>query len=218
MLEAELRNLHARLAPGEDRLFLDFADALSAPGAQLRAAEYGGPNEAWGFCPTTTFAPEDGWRFDRAAVLAVTRQESRFNPVAVSRSNARGLMQLLPSTAGDFDSTSRANPDRLLDPNINLRIGQLYLEYLMRQTAPDGDLVKLFAAYNGGPGWLARWQAAQPDFKDPLLMLEALPRAESRDYAERVLSHMGLCRKRFGQQAVEFDKLAARRRRALYAA
>jgi soluble lytic murein transglycosylase-like protein len=208
-VEMELRALHARIAPGEDRLFLDFADALSAPGAQLRAAEYGGANEAWGYCPTTTFAPEDGWRFDRAAVLAVTRQESRFSPVAVSRSNARGLMQILPSTAGDFDSSARANPDKLLDPNINLRIGQTYLEYLMRQSAPDGDLVKLFAAYNGGPGWLARWQAAQPDIKDPLMMLEALPRAESRDYAERVLSHMGLCRKRFGQEAVEFDRLAA---------
>lgn len=208
-VELELRNLHARLSPGEDRLFLDFAEALSAPGAQLRAAEYGGAGEAWGYCPTTTFAPEDGWRLDRGLVFAVTRQESRFSPIAVSRSNARGLMQLLPSTAGDFDPSARANPDKLLDPNINLRIGQTYLEYLMRQSAPDGDLVKLFAAYNGGPGWLARWQTAQPDIKDPLLMLEALPRAESRDYAERVLSHMGLCRKRFGQQAVEFDRLAA---------
>lgn len=208
-VELELRNLHARLAPGEDRLFLDFADALSAPGAQLRAAEYGGANEAWGYCPTTTFAPEDGWRIDRAAVLAVTRQESRFNPIAVSRSNARGLMQLLPSTAGDFDSSARSNPDKLFDPNLNLRLGQTYLEYLLRQSAPDGDLVKLFAAYNGGPGWLGRWQATQPELRDPLMMLEALPRAESRDYAERVLSHMGLCRRRFGQEPVEFDRLAA---------
>jgi tetratricopeptide (TPR) repeat protein len=59
-VELELRNLHARITPSEDRLFLDFADALSAPSAQLRAAEYGGVNEAWGYCPTTTFAPEDG--------------------------------------------------------------------------------------------------------------------------------------------------------------
>ncbi len=207
-VELELRNLHTRIAPSEDRTFLDFADALAAPSAQLRAAEFGGANEGWGYCPTTTFAPEDGWRLDRAMVFAVMRQESRYSPVAISRSNARGLMQILPSTAGDFDASARANPDKLLDPNLNLRLGQTYLEFLQRQSAPDGDLVKLFAAYNGGLGWLSRWLATQPRLTDPLQILEALPRAESRDYAERVISHMALCRKRFGQEPVELDRLA----------
>ena len=207
-VEAELRGLHARVVPVEDRLFLDFADALAAPGAQLRAAEYGGAEIAWGYCPTTDFAPDGGWRIDRAAVLAVTRQESRYSPVAVSRSNARGLMQLLASTAGDMDPAARRSPERLFDPGYNLRLGQAYLEWLMRQTAPDGDLVKLFAAYNGGPGWLTRWLATQPDLSDPLMILESLPRAESRDYAERVIAGMGLCRKRFGQSAAEFAELA----------
>jgi soluble lytic murein transglycosylase-like protein len=97
----------------------------------------------------------------------------------------------------------------LLDPNLNLRLGQTYLEFLQRQSAPDGDLVKLFAAYNGGPGWLSRWLATQPSLTDPLQILEALPRTESRDYAERVISYMALCRKRFGQEPVEMDRLAA---------
>jgi peptidoglycan lytic transglycosylase len=209
-VEQELRALHPRLDPDEDRLFLDFADALAAPSAQLRAAEYGAPDDAWGYCPTTTFAPSDGWRLDRAAVLAVTRQESRYSPVAVSRSNARGLMQLLPSTAQDVDPSHpyKLRPDLLSDPNLNLQLGQTYLERLMDQAAPDGDLIKLFAAYNGGPGWLSRWLAAAGP-KDPLMMLESLPRAESRDYAERVMAYMGLCRKRFGQEAVEFDELAS---------
>lgn len=208
-VEQELRVLHTRLAAREDRLFLDFADALAAPTAQLRAAEYGGTNEAWGFCPTTTFAPEDGWRLDRAAVLAVMRQESRYSPVAVSTSNARGLMQLLPSTAQDMDRSQnfRLRPDLLSDPGLNLRLGQSYLEWLMQQAAPDGDLIKLFAAYNGGPGWLTRWLAGA-GLTDPLMILESLPRAESRDYAERVMANMGLCRKRFGQEASEFDELA----------
>ncbi len=209
-VEQELRVLHTRLTPREDRLFLDFADALAAPTAQLRAAEYGGAGEAWGYCPTTTFAPEDGWRLDRAAVLAVTRQESRYSPVAVSTSNARGLMQLLPSTAQDMDRSQnfRLRPDLLSEPGLNLRLGQAYLEWLMRQAAPDGDLIKLFAAYNGGPGWLTRWLASA-GLTDPLMILEALPRAESRDYAERVMANMGLCRKRFGQEASEFDELAS---------
>ncbi|MGE3302863.1 MAG: transglycosylase SLT domain-containing protein [Hyphomonadaceae bacterium] len=210
-VENELRLLHTRLKPEEDRVFLDFADALSAPSAQLRAAEFGSAREGWGYCPTTTFAPENGWRMDRAAVFAIARQESRYSPIAVSTSNARGLMQLLPSTASDMDPGKpfRARPDLLNEPGLNLRLGQAYLEFLFRQAAPDGDLVKLFAAYNGGPGWLSRWLAANPDLKDPLLILELLPRAESRDYAERVLANMALCRKRFGQEAVEFDELAS---------
>jgi soluble lytic murein transglycosylase-like protein len=127
----------------------------------------------------------------------------------MSRSNARGLMQLLTSTAADIDPSVRNRPERLFEPGYNLRLGQSYLEWLMRQAAPDGDLVKLFAAYNGGPGWLTRWLATQPDLKDPLMMLEMLPRAESRDYAERVVANVGLCRKRFDQEATEFDELAS---------
>jgi soluble lytic murein transglycosylase-like protein len=210
-VEQELRVLHTRVAPAEDRTFLDFADALAAPTAQLRAAEYGDANQAWGFCPTTTFAPDTGWRLDRALVLAVARQESRYSPVAVSRSNARGLMQLLPSTAQDMDrggQNYRLQPDLLSDPSLNLRLGQNYLEWLQNQAASDGDLIKLFAAYNGGPGWLSRWLATT-NITDPLLILESLPRAESRDYAERVMANMGLCRKRFGQEPVEFDELAS---------
>jgi soluble lytic murein transglycosylase-like protein len=211
-VEQELRLLHGRIAPSEDRLFLDFADALAAPSAQLRAAEFGGPGEGWGYCPTMSFAPEDGFRLDRAALFAVTRQESRYSPVAVSASNARGLMQLLPSTAMDVDPSRpfRAHPELLDDPGVNMRLGQTYLLRLLTNAAPDGDLAKLFAAYNGGPGWLTRWLAANPDAaRDPLMLIESLPRAESRDYAERVLANMGLCRKRFGQESAEFDELAS---------
>jgi soluble lytic murein transglycosylase-like protein len=73
----------------------------------------------------------------------------------------------------------------------------------------DGDLGQVFAAYNGGPGWLSRWLATQPADLDPLLLLEMLPRAESRDYAERALSHMALCRRRYGQPPMELDRIAS---------
>jgi hypothetical protein len=76
-----------------------------------------------------------------------------------------------------------------------MRLGQDYMQWLMTEFHNDGDLGRVFAAYNGGPGWLSRWLATQPADLDPLLLLEMLPRAESRDYAERALSHMALCRK-----------------------
>jgi soluble lytic murein transglycosylase-like protein len=211
-VEAELRRLHGQLSPDDDPKFLALAISLQAPSAQLRAAEYGGPEEAAGFCPNTSFEPADGFALDRALVYAIVRQESYFNPKAVSVSNARGLMQLLPSTARDMDGTNyRRNPAALFDPNRNMSLGQSYLEWLMSQFHSDGDLARVFASYNGGPGWLSRWLATQPADIDPLLMLETMPRTQSRDYAERALSHMALCRKRYGQPPVELQALAAGR-------
>jgi soluble lytic murein transglycosylase-like protein len=210
-VESELRRLHADLSPEDDRAFLALAIALEAPAAQLRAAEYGGREVAVGFCPATSFEPDDGFSLDRALLYAIVRQESYFNPKAVSVSNARGLMQLLPSTARDMDRSTnyRRNPAALFEPGLNMRLGQSYVRWLMDQFHNDGDLARVFAAYNGGPGWLSRWLATQPSDIDPLLMLEMLPRAESRDYAERALSHMSLCRKRYGQPTPELDRLAS---------
>jgi soluble lytic murein transglycosylase-like protein len=212
-VESELRRLHADLSPSDDRTYLALAISLQAPSAQLRAAEYGGHDVAAGFCPTTSFEPEDGFALDRAVLYAIVRQESYFNPKAVSVSNARGLMQLLPSTARDMDRSTnyRRNPAALFEPGLNMRLGQSYIRWLMTEFHNDGDLARVFAAYNGGPGWLSRWLATQPADIDPLLLLEMLPRAESRDYAERALSHMALCRKRYGQPTPELDRLAAGR-------
>lgn len=210
-VESELRRLHTFLDPNEDRMFLALAGALDAPSAQLRAAEYGPLELSGGFCPSHAFTPENGFQLDRALVYAIVRQESHFNPVAVSRSNARGLMQLLPSTARDMDPDHnyRRAPAPLFDPGLNMRLGQDYLRWMMDTYHPDHDLGKLFAAYNGGVGWLSRWMATQPAVvtNDPLLLMETLPRPESRDYAERVLAHMGVCRAKFGQERVEFRHL-----------
>lgn len=210
-VESELRRLHADLSREDDATFLALAIMLEAPAAQLRAAEYGSAEIAAGFCPATSFEPEDGFALDRALIYAIVRQESYFNPKAVSVSNARGLMQLLPSTARDMDRSTnyRRNPSALFEPGLNMRLGQSYVRWLMDQFHNDGDLGRVFAAYNGGPGWLSRWLATQPNDIDPLLLLEMLPRAESRDYAERALSHMALCRKRFGQPTPELDRLAS---------
>jgi soluble lytic murein transglycosylase len=210
-VEGELRRLHGDLSSADDRAFLALAVALEAPAAQVRVAEYGGPDVAAGFCPATSFQPDDGFALDRALIYAIVRQESYFNPKAVSVSNARGLMQLLPSTARDMDRSTnyRRNPSALFEPGLNMRLGQSYIQWLMTEFHNDGDLGRVFAAYNGGPGWLSRWLATQPADIDPLLLLETMPRAESRDYAERALSHMALCRKRYGQPTPELDRLAS---------
>ena len=107
-VESELRRLHGDLDASEDSIFLALSVALEAPSAQLRAAEYGGPEIASGFCPTTSFAPEDGFQLDRALIYAIVRQESYFNPKAVSTSNAlrSGLGRLGREMTGCAESRS----------------------------------------------------------------------------------------------------------------
>lgn len=211
--ELELERLHAGLKPAEDAQFLAFAEALLAPRAQLRAAEYGAERAAAGYCPTTSFAPEDDKALDRAAVLAVMRQESRFLPVAVSRSKAQGLMQLLPSTAEDLQpgANFRAKPQTLHEPELNARLGRDYLAWLLDRPAIEGDFLLALAAYNGGPGWLGRWLEVFSGRNDPLLTLEAMPRPETREYVERVFASFLLCRSRYGEPSPERDALASGR-------
>lgn len=209
--EEHLETLHGTLDPAEDRLFLSFAEALAAPRAQLRAAEYGGPEAAAGHCPTHSFEPLEGVNLDSSALAAVMRQESRFTPVAVSRSGAQGLMQLLPSTASDLapDKDFRRQPARLHDPALNVALGDRYLGWLLERPTIDNDLLRAIAAYNGGPGWLQRWLTHFAAAQDPWLVLESLPRPETRAYTARVFAFYVLCRHRNAEPAPELDLLAS---------
>jgi soluble lytic murein transglycosylase len=94
---------------------------------------------------------------DPLLVWAVMRQESRYNPEAVSRSYAQGLMQIIPSTrdwiAGQMGL--RLRPTDIFNPAINVRLGAYYLRAVLDQF--DGDIEYAVAAYNGGPGNVERW-------------------------------------------------------------
>jgi len=124
---------------------------------------------------------------DPLLVLAVIRQESNFLPTAVSSSDARGLMQLLPSTAKWIAESKVKEPfseDRLTDPDLNIRLGTWYLGYLIRLF--DSDVAWAVAAYNGGQGNVDRWTAAaKVDSKAEFP--GALVSSETREYLVKVL-------------------------------
>jgi soluble lytic murein transglycosylase len=124
---------------------------------------------------------------DPYLVLAVMREESGFSPTAVSTSDARGLMQLLPSTARWLAEEMMGIPYReadLFNPEANIRLGTWYLAYLLRQFG--GDTARAVAAYNGGQGNLRRWTAggvASPGDLPALLRF-----SETREYLAKVLN------------------------------
>ena len=165
--------------------------------------------------PIPAWVPAEGFRVDRALIYSLIRQESRFNPNAKSWAGARGLMQLMPGTARfvarvkGIKYTSRR---KLYQPEINLTLGQRYIEMLLKDSKIQGDLFLMAAAWNGGPGNLRKWRKRTDDMGDPLFLIESLPSRETRQFIERVLANLWIYRHRLGQDTPSLDAIAAGRR------
>jgi soluble lytic murein transglycosylase len=162
--------------------------------------------------PTPPWEPEGGFQVDRALIYAVIRQESRFNPAARNGSGASGLMQLMPSTArfvADGSGHRLPTDGLLLDPGLNLALGQQYLAMLLDDASVRGDLFRLAAAWNGGPGNLQKWRRETKYGDDPLLFIESIPSPETRVFIERMLANLWIYRERMGQPSPSLDALAA---------
>lgn len=123
---------------------------------------------------------------DPYLVAAVMREESNFNPKAVSITGALGLMQIMPSTGRtlarelgeeDFDSKE------LFDPKTNIRYGSRYLDELSKMF--DNNAILAIASYNAGPDAAARWKDAFRVAPDEFI--ESIPYPETRLYTKKVL-------------------------------
>lgn len=125
---------------------------------------------------------------DPYLLLALVREESRYEAAVVSPARAVGLAQLLPSTASGLHGRTVTLRD-LQDPSLNLRLGARYLRAQLDRFR--GDLVFAIAAYNAGPGAAARWTALD---RDPDYLVERIPYAETRAYVRRVLGSYGVYR------------------------
>jgi soluble lytic murein transglycosylase-like protein/TolA-binding protein len=155
------------------------------------------PAEFW-----TTFFPRLYWeevleatkftRLDPLLILGVVRQESAFNARAISRSDARGLMQLLPSTGREVYQRlglETFRDDLLFDPQMNVRLGAQYLGGLAE--THRGNLILALAAYNAGPRRVRQWLQAlsTADWDE---FIERLPFEETRLYVKSVLRNYGV--------------------------
>ena len=214
--EKELGNFRRAVPENVVRTVLAVAGRLDMPTLTVRAANRlavdGAKRYDGAAYPAPDWRPIGGYKIDRALVFALIRQESRFNARAKSRRGARGLMQLMPSTArfmsrrGSFHGRSR---NQLYEPELNISLGQKYIQHLLRNEAILGDLILLTAAYNGGPGNLAKWRRRIPYNGDPLLFMESIPSRETRIFIERVLANLWVYRMRLGQPAPSLDAVAA---------
>jgi soluble lytic murein transglycosylase len=135
-----------------------------------------------------------------AFVLAITRQESQFDPRVRSSADARGMMQLLPGTARDTARKIGVEYDesQLWEPVYNMRLGSAYLGQVADRFS--GSYIMAAAGYNAGPGRPAQWinHCGDPraSTTDPLDFIECIPFSETRNYVMNVMSNMQVYRAR----------------------
>lgn len=228
--EAELRQLWAaaRERPGFSRSILLVAQVagLADLAAQLAPLVQTVGEGAAIRLPATRLRPTGGFRVDPALMYGLARLESNFDPDAVSPAGARGLMQIMPATAEQVAQDGAASPRatsprsaspraapsrdvRLHDPATNLDLGQRYLIQLARFESIGGDLIRLLASYNSGPGSYNRWAGTIRHQGDPLLFIESVPTDETRAYIPRALALTWLYAAQLGLPAPSLDEIAA---------
>jgi soluble lytic murein transglycosylase len=122
-------------------------------------------------------------------IFAIMRQESLFRKDAVSRADARGLMQMQPATATavahrwHIPAPSR---DALFDPAVAIKLGAVYVRELLDRY--KGQLDQTLAAYNAGPQSVARWMPGNAIDAD--IWIENIPYPETRGYVQHILEHI----------------------------
>jgi soluble lytic murein transglycosylase len=135
---------------------------------------------------------------DPYLVASLIRQESEFNPNAVSRANAVGLMQLLPKTGklvAKEVQLKRYNASQLYTPAVNLQLGTRYFRGMVDKFG--GSFEYALAAYNAGSDRVDEW-LAQGKYRDPQEFVESIPFTETREYVQAILRNASVYKQLYG--------------------
>ncbi|WP_072570456.1 MULTISPECIES: murein transglycosylase [unclassified Enterobacter] len=132
-----------------------------------------------------------GKDISQSYAMAISRQESAWNPKVRSPVGASGLMQIMPGTATHtvkmFNIPGYSSPGQLLDPETNINIGTSYLQYVYQQFG--NNRIFASAAYNAGPGRVRTWLGNSGGRIDAIAFVESIPFSETRGYVKNVLAY-----------------------------
>jgi peptidoglycan lytic transglycosylase len=137
---------------------------------------------------------------DPYLMAALIRQESEFNPKAVSPANARGLAQVMPATGRQLSrklKIPRYRTAMLFTPDTNLKMGTYYLKQLSDEL--QGKWEAALASYNAGKTHVTAWMASA-SYREPAEFVESIPFNETRVYVQSVLRNAEVYRKLYGQK------------------
>ena len=214
--ERELRAITPKGSSELTEAMLALAERSQMPSLAMRLGNMlvrnGNPIADTTAYPAPNLVPASGELVDRELVLALARQESGFNPQARSPMGARGLMQIMPETAAFIVRDGKLAADtrnRLYESDVNVMLGQRYIDILMKDSSVGGDLFRMVVAWNAGPGNLAKWMKSVKHHDDPLLFIESVPAPETRNFVERVLTNYWVYRQRFNQPTNSLEAVAS---------
>lgn len=122
-------------------------------------------------------------KVDPLLIISVVKQESAFNPEAVSVANAYGLMQIIPPTARDLEPG--INTVELFEPSQNVKLGARYVRQLLNRYR--GNIIAALAAYNAGPGNSDRWIRETRPNSTLDEVIEQISFKETREYVQSIL-------------------------------
>ncbi len=137
------------------------------------------------------------YNIDPFLMAALIRQESEFDPQAVSVTGARGLSQIQPTTGREQAQKLKLvfTPAKLFQPDFNLQLGTFYFDWLSKQL--NGDLEAVLASYNAGMSRAKQWQK-WGDFREPAEFIETIPITQTRDYVQAVRRNATAYREIYG--------------------
>jgi soluble lytic murein transglycosylase len=135
---------------------------------------------------------------DPYLVASLIRQESEFNPLAVSRANAVGLMQLLPKTGkavAHQEQLKHYNSTQLFTPTVNLQLGTRYFRGMVDRFG--GSFEHALAAYNAGSDRVEEWMG-QGKYRDSPEFVESIPFTETREYVQAIMRNASVYKQLYG--------------------
>jgi len=203
--DQEIRFVYGILGKNKIYELLELTNYLNLPAVQLRLGDKLFQTGAVNYL---ALYPSPEWfrtklkKIDEVFLWSLIRKESSFYLKAKSPRGARGVMQLMPSTArsvaGD-QSIRGANLWKLYDLDYNIYIGQDLLLRLMGSEEISDSLVPLLMSWNAGPTKFKKWNKKIKIHTDPLLYIESIPSYETRWFVKTVLKNIWIYRDKFQQ-------------------
>ena len=217
MVDLAVRELQAGSSAGPSWEMVEIARIYSSGGEYFRALQALKRAIAGYFAMDTSALPAEYWHglfprpywdalqhysdengLDPYLVASLIRQESEFNPSAISRANAYGLMQLLPRTGkGEAKQVGlhHYSTDSLLDPATNLQLGTHYFRAMVDHFG--GQVEYALAAYNAGSERVEDWRSSG-NYRDIEEFVESIPFTETREYVQAIVRNAEVYKQVYG--------------------
>mgnify|MGYP001187110333 FL=1 len=203
--DQEIRFVYGVLGKNNMEQLLELTNYLNLPAVQLRLGDkilQEGETNYLALYPTPKWFVNNPKKIDQVLIWSLIRKESSFYLKAKSPRGARGLMQIMPSTARVVTgnrSIRGSNLWKLNDLDYNVSIGQDLLLRLMNKEGISDSLIPMLISWNAGPTKYKKWNKKIKMHSDPLLYIESIPSYETRWFVKEVLKNMWVYRDKFKQ-------------------